>query len=315
MRGVYRKGALALAGLIGVAALAGWSAPASAVDVSDCHDYSSSTASRFDITGNIVNITSGVTCLTFPRDAIVYMNGWTVTGPGVSNDTSTGLAFRGDGFVWGPGILKSFGTCVGGVKDLSAPPQMIPPDEIAVENVIFNQCGRGIRLGRGYKVREVRIHDCHPSNKPGYGMILGQGGFVESSIIHTCEVGVLTLQNNKIWELVVTGHSFIGLSVGTHSVKTPQFVNLVGDGTAVSRSVISHPSSSGTIGIYYNCAAGIGCQDGSNSVDGHVFPNNIKVLTATSVITQGTDSPIHSATQCGGVPATKTGPGYLTPDC
>src|SRR5262249_62387503 len=99
--------------------------------------------------------------------------------------------------------------------------------------------------------KEVRVHDCLPSSLNGIGILLsrgaevtGQGGFIESSIVRNCDNGVLAGQNNKIWNLVVTNHEFTGLQVAT--------------GSAVSRTVISHPRSTGTLGLQYICSAGGG---------------------------------------------------------
>src|SRR5262249_49246510 len=141
------------------------------------------------------------------------------------------------------GIVRGFGTCVDA------------GDHVAIEGILTNWCSTGISAGDSYKIKEVRVHDCLPSNGPGDGIVLRQGGFIESSIVRNCDNGVITGENNKIWNLVVTNHEFTGLEVAT--------------GNAVSRTVISHPRSSGTIGLdYRDCGPG-GCQDGSNSVDGH----------------------------------------------
>jgi len=63
-------------------------------------------------------------------------------------------------------------------------------------------------------------------------------------MVRNCDIGVSTGENNKIWNLVVTNHELVGLEVGT--------------GSAVSRTVISHPHSIGTRGVVYLCGAG-GC--------------------------------------------------------
>jgi hypothetical protein len=87
---------------------------------------------------------------------------------------------------------------------------------------------------------------------------------------------------------VVTNHEITGVFVET--------------GSAVSRTVISHPRSSGTVGLQYSCDVGAGCQDGSNSVDGHEPGNNIQVGT---VVTQPQEDPTHGATNCSGVPVSR----------
>src|SRR5262249_1111681 len=84
------------------------------------------------------------------------------------------------------------------------------------------------------KIKEVRVHGCVPSRLEGSGIfLLGQVGTIESSIVRGCDSGVMTGDNNKIWNLVVTLHVFDSLEVTT--------------GTAVSRIVILQPYSSGTV--------------------------------------------------------------------
>src|SRR5262249_12368859 len=109
---------------------------------------------------------------------------------------------------------------------------------------------------------------------------------------------------NKIWNLVVTNHEIFGLEVET--------------GTAVSRTVISHPRSSGTVGLQYRCGAGGGCQDGSNSGDGHALGRNIQAPFAFNapVVTQPQEDPTHGATNCSGVPVTRFPViGIIAADC
>lgn len=295
MRGLFSRGWVpVLAGLLGLVVLVGFSAPAMAGDVTACADLSGSSDTRFDLKNNIT--TTG-DCLKFPSNAVFYLNGWTVSGPGVSTN-KVGLQMASESFVLGPGIVKAFGTCIGGWLDSIR--KQTPPDNVAVEDLVLNQCGTGIWIADGYKVKEVRVHDCTPSAAPGEGMILGQGGFVESSIVRTCDIGVETDENNKIWNLVVTGHSFHGLQVQS--------------GNAVSRTVISHPSSSQTRGIIYNCDSGQGCQDGSNSIEDHGTGKNIEIGTS-AVVTQPSENPIFGATNCGGVPVPRTTGGLIGANC
>jgi hypothetical protein len=273
MRNLYNAGrAVVLGSLLVLGLVVGVSAPAWAGDVLACGNLSASTDTRFDLVNNITFSGTG-NCLTFPPNAVVYMNGFVVVGPGINTGTS-GIVLLDDSFLWGPGILRGFGTCVAA------------GNHVAVEGILTNWCGTGIRAGDSYKIKEVRVHDCLPSSLAGIGIDLrsGQGGFIESSIVRNCDNGVLTGQNNKIWNLVVTGHLFIGLQVLT--------------GNAVSRTVISLPGSSQTIGLQYLCLAG-GCQDGSNSVDGHLVGNNIQVGV---VVTQPQEVLTQGATNCSGVP-------------
>ena len=261
-----------LAVVLGLAAVILMSAPAGAVAVSACGDFASSnpTDTRFDLTQSITFAGPG-TCLNLPGNAVLYLNGFVIVGPGLDSGTA-GIVIGDNSFVVGPGIVRGFTTCLFG------------GDDVAVETVLFNQCASGIHLGEGYKVKEVRIHDCTPSSLAGIGMLLnrGGGGFIESSIVRACDFGVLMRQNNKIWNLVVTRHTFTGLTVP--------------GGNAVSRTVISHPRSTSTIGLQYFCDGG--CQDGSNSVSGHLAGNNIQLFG--NVVTQSSDVGSNSATNCNG---------------
>jgi hypothetical protein len=293
----YRGGwAVVLGSLLGLLAVIGVSAPAAAGDVTACGNFSSSTDTRFDIKNNItyVNGVSPNPCLRFPANAIVYLNGFLVSGPGYDFDPAvTGINLGDNGFVLGPGIVRQFATCING------------GDDVAVETVVLNQCGIGLILGESYKVKEVRIHDCTPSSFFGVAMILFHGGFIESSIVRACDFGVITGENNKIWNLVITRHSFTGL--------------IVDAGNAVSRTVISHPRSSQTIGLDYRfCVTGAfgpGCQDGSNSVSGHGAGNNILVDAPLVVVTQPTETLGLGATNCGGANIPRLATGQIAVSC
>jgi hypothetical protein len=287
----YRGGwAVVLGSLLGLLAVIGVSAPAAAGDVTACGNFSTSTDTRFDLKNNIT-FAGGGTCLTFPANAVVYLHGFIVSGPGYdATPPARGIFLDNNSFLWGPGIVKQFALCVDGEND------------VAVETVLLNQCGVGLELGESYKVKEVRIHDCTPSSFTGIAMLLDHGGFIESSIVRACDFGVITGQNNKIWNLVITRHSFTGL--------------IVGAGNAVSRTVISHPRSSATIGLdYRGCGgAGAGCQDGSNSVSGHAAGANILTPPAL-VVTQPTETVGLGATNCGGSPIPRTATGLIAASC
>jgi hypothetical protein len=297
----YRGGwAVVLGSLLGLLAVIGVSAPAAAGDVTACGNFTTSTDTRFDLRNNIT-FAGGGTCLTFPANAAVYLHGFIVSGPGYDfAPAATGIALGNNSFLWGPGIVKQFAACVAG------------GDDVAVETVLLNQCGFGLELGDSYKVKEVRIHDCTPSSFTGVAMVLGQGGFIESSIVRACDFGVITFENNKIWNLVITRHAFTGLQVAS--------------GNAVSRTVISHPRSSATVGLdYRRCVSspsativGLGCQDGSNSVSGHAAGANI-LVTVTSggslVVTQPTETVGLGATNCGGAPIPRTPTGLIAGSC
>jgi hypothetical protein len=288
----YRGGwVVVLGSLLGLLAVIGVSAPAAAGNVTACGDFSTSTDTRFDLKNNIT-FAGGGTCLTFPAKSVVYLNGFLVSGPGYDFvPEATGIELGDNSFLWGPGIVKQFATCVVGGND------------VAVETVLLNQCGFGLFLGESYKVKEVRIHDCTPSSFFGFAMILIQGGFIESSIVRACDFGVFTGENNKIWNLVITRHSFTGL--------------IVNGGNAVSRTVISHPRSSATVGLdYRGCGfAGGGCQDGSNSVSGHGAGANILVSNPSFVVTQPTETVGLGATNCGGSPIPRTATGLIAGNC
>ncbi len=277
--GAYKWGLTVVLGLMAVIVM---SAPAGAgaVSVTGCAKYTAADGTRFDLTSNVTTLLvdprgdGSNTCLTFPANSVVNLNGFLIVGPGQESG-ALGVELGGDSFFWGPGIVRGFSTC------------LFAGNHTAVENVLFNQCAGGIVAGDGYKIKEVRIHDCTPSSFSGFGMILSHGGFIESSIVRSCDFGVITGQNNKIWNLVVTRALFTGLSV-------------LG-GNAVSRTVISHPHSTSTIGLdYAGCAgAAVGCQDGSNSVSGHTPGLNV-VLGTAQVVTQSTDVAANTATNCNG---------------
>src|SRR5262245_38212412 len=282
--------AVVLGSLLVLGLVVGVSAPVWAVDVSACGDFSVSnpTDTRFDLVNNISYALSTGTCLTFPPNAVVYMNGFAVIGTNIDNDTD-GIDLANNSFLWGPGIIRGFGTCVDA------------RDHVAIEGILANWCTFGIFAGgASYKIKEVRVHDCLPSSRDGIGIFLVRGGFIESSIVRNCDNGVFTGENNKIWNLVVTNQEFVGLRVF--------------GGTAVSRTVISHPRSSGTIGLNYACDEDAGCQDGSNSVDGHAAGNNIQVFGV--VVTQPQEDPTHGTTNCAGVPVPRNPVfGTIAGDC
>src|SRR5262245_25190398 len=272
--------AVVLGSLLVLGLLVGVSTPAWAVDVSvsACGDFSVSNPTDTGVTlvNNITTSASTGTCLTFPPNAVVSMSGFAVIGLSIDADTS-GILLGPNSFLWGPGIIRGFGACV------------TAGDHVAIEGILTNWCATGIIAGDSYKIKEVRVHDCVPSSLGGVGIFLRQGGFIESSIVRNCDNGVITGENNKIWKLVGTNHEFSGLQVLS--------------GNAVSRTVISHPRSSGTIGLQYFCNPTAGCQDGSNSVDGHAPGNNIQVGI---VVTQPQENPAFGATNCSGLPVLRT---------
>ncbi len=249
-------------------------AAAAPVSVTRCDNFGSSTSSSFSIDNNITLPSSDAqgTCLTFPRNAVVWLNGHVIQGRGQENLDSVGIDVTdGDAFVWGPGIVKAFGTCIDA------------GDHVAVEGLLLNQCARGILGGDSYKIKEVRIHDCTPSGDGiGIDLEFSEGGFIESSIVSACDDGVWTGKNNKIWNLVVTNHLNTGLQVG--------------GGTAVSRTVISTPASFSTFGLDYRRCDQFeatdhfqeGCQDGSNSIQDHTPGFNILTNNGNDhVVTDG----------------------------
>jgi hypothetical protein len=265
--------AVLVIGVIGALALLALATPAAALNVSSCLDLTTTGNNptgdtNIIVTADFAASAAGATCLTVPRNAVVQLNGHLISGFGQDDSGSVGIdASKGDAFILGPGIVKGFGTCI------------LAGDHVAVEDLLTNQCATGIKAGRSYKIKEVRVHDCTSSNGPNIGIDLDEsaGGFIESSIVRACDFGVITGKNNKIWNLVVSFHNDVGLEVG--------------GGTAVSRTVISTPASTSTIGLQYSdcCqfAAGAllpngqsgqereGCQDGSNSVQDHLPGLNI----------------------------------------
>ena len=247
MRDPYKWGlAVVLGSVLGLLAVIGVSAPASAFDITSCTSVASAPAgtTRFDFRANLSTCPDG--SFNFPSNSVVFMNGAVIVGPGADHlSLPTGISLGSNSFLLGPGVVRGWTACVVGGND------------VAVEGVHLNQCATGVQLGESYKVKEVMIHDCTPSSFIGTGMFLTHGGFIESSIVRACDFGVVTGQNNKIWNLVVTRALVTGLQVE--------------GGNAVSRTVISHPRSILTIGLdYTDCGAagpgGVGCQDGSNSV-------------------------------------------------
>jgi hypothetical protein len=293
--------AAAVGGLLGLLLVIGWAGPAAAVDVSTCADFGASTESQFNIVNNITFASAFGTCLEFPRNATVRLNGHVITGQGAERLNSTGIFHPGDGFILGPGIVKAFGTCIDA------------RDHMAIEDLLTNQCSTGIRAGDSYKIKEVRVHDCRSSTGPDIGIDLefSAGGFLVSSIVRACDFGVITGKNNKLWNLVISLHNDWGL--------------IVGGGTAVSRSVISSPRSTSTIGLDYGECCQFpsarldnvreGCQDGSNSVQDHVGEPALNIIVDTCIDDpeNGDTSPVVTDgwTNCGGdrvpvTPATHT---------
>jgi hypothetical protein len=252
--------------------------------VTDCGDYSnfaaagcnpaSPTPSNSFIQGNDIASTSvSGTCIILPKNATYNGQGHKVSSNQGPDAPTTGISCpSGDCFIWKV-LVKGFGTCIAG------------DDDVAVEEVITNQCAVGIRLAHRYKVKEVRLHDCRSSDGLDTGMILGQGGFIESSIVRSCDFGVFTGENNKIWNLVVTRHTRHALEVA--------------GGNAVSRTVISTPRSINTEGLIYRCS-GSGCADDSNSVQDHL--PGLNIIVSGVVITTGGSNPNTSRTNCGGLP-------------
>ncbi|MDE2058824.1 MAG: hypothetical protein KGL31_04915 [candidate division NC10 bacterium] len=325
-----------LAGLLGLSALAGFSTPAVAGNVSDCGDFSASADTRFDIVANIHTSIHSGTCLTFPRGSVIFLNGYIIAGFD-QNEPTIGISVPSDAFIWGPGAVRRFGVAISGGSD------------VAVEGVLVGPAHIGIRLGDSYKVKEVRVRNCVTSGGDDIGIRLGQGGFIESSIVRDCATGVLTETNNKIWNLVVSKHLITGLQLGLTSASgfgstaggagaNGSITGGSGAGNAVSRTVISSPKSTNTVGLdYRGCgntgspSTGGGCQDGSNSVQDHCtsaglggncstsgsYANNILVGgVSTATVNVVTDT----ATNCGGgVVPHSTGPtitgGLISHDC
>ncbi len=282
MRHEWRSGKAALVvGLLGLLALAGPSAAVAAPgDVSTCGDFTRSGLTSFNIINNIAFSRTG-TCLNFPPNSTVHLNGHVVSGLGLETG-SAGIQHLGNGFILGPGIVKAFSICIFAL------------DHVAVEDVVLNQCATGIAARDSFKIKEVRIHDCRSSNGPNIGIFLGKGGFIESSIVRSCDTGVITGNNNKIWNLVISNHNDTGLSVR--------------DGTAVSRTVISSPRSLSTEGLDYICSGTFGCQDGSNSVQDHEPGLNIRLFGSSVITDHHTNC---AGTQVPFIPAT----GRIATDC
>src|SRR5262245_62218419 len=170
MRNQYHVGGAAVLGsLLVLGLLVGISAPAWAVNVGACGDFRATnpTDTQFTLTTNITTSASTGACLTFPANAVVNMSGFAIIGLSIDADT-TGIELGDNSFLWGPGIVRGFGVCVGA------------GDHVAVEGILTNWCGTGISAGESYKIKEVRVHDCVPSSLSGIGILLRQGGFIES---------------------------------------------------------------------------------------------------------------------------------------
>ncbi len=101
-------------GLLGLLAVIGVSAPAAAGDVTACGNFLTATDTRFDLKDNITFAGGGI-CLQFPANAIVYLNGFIVGGPGYdASPEAIGITLGNNSFLWGPGIVKQFTNCVVG---------------------------------------------------------------------------------------------------------------------------------------------------------------------------------------------------------
>src|SRR5262245_31216588 len=132
MRNPYHAGrAVVLRSLVVLGLVVGVSAPAWAADVSvtTCGDFSVSNPndSRFTLVNNFTTTASTCACLTFPPNAVVYMNGFAVIGLNIDNDTA-GIILGNNRFLWGPEIVRGFGACVAA------------DDHVAIEGIVTNWC-------------------------------------------------------------------------------------------------------------------------------------------------------------------------------
>ena len=88
-----------LAVMLGLVAVIAVSAPAGAVDVTDCGNFTTSNpdGGRFDLKNSIVATAAG-TCLIFPQNSVVFMNGFLLVGPGLDSG-ATGISLRSNSFI------------------------------------------------------------------------------------------------------------------------------------------------------------------------------------------------------------------------
>jgi len=202
----------------------------------------------FYLTADLL-VVPGTTCLAPGNGVTINLNGHSIRGDitGAIGTGSVGIGGTNNVTIKGPGIIHDVDTCISlGTYAL-------------LENVLVYGCWGtdGITLGHASKCVECRVHNAKTTTE-AFGIVMGDGCLLESSIVETSDNGAKVGQDCKVWDLVVDDVLHRGL--------------VVGGGTSVARTVISHYHDGP--GLDYTACGAIdpvngttlGCQDSSNSV-------------------------------------------------
>lgn len=237
-------------------------APAAAqVPVTSCGTLSGNTS--YILTADLNPGTAGDCLLISGNGSTINLNGHRISGIGTDNTDGKGIAGVKDAFgvrtfpnnvtVKGPGIIHDFGGCISLGR------------HTLVESVLAYNCGAaGIETGGQSKCVQCRVHNSRVSEPPGsaWGIIMGDGCLLESSIVLSSDNGAWVGSDCKVWDLVVGSETFPIIKTGVK----------VGAGTSVARTVVSHCHDCPAID-YTGCStpanangAPRACQDSSNSV-------------------------------------------------
>lgn len=256
----------------GLVLLGAAAAPAAAqVPVTACGTLGGNTS--YILTADLLQDTSGAPCLVIAGNGTtINMNGHSISGLNGNNTDGAGIegssinAFTGlsananNVTIVGPGIIHDFGFCVrlgmhALVKDLLV--HDCQPSVAIAPFGAFIGLG-GITLGPHSKCEQCRVHDVRISEPAGraWGIYMGYGCLLESSIVELSDNGAWVGSDCKVWDLVVDGAVHIGVYAQA--------------GTEVARTVVSHCNDGPS--IQYDCGVGFSgygtthaCQDSSNS--------------------------------------------------
>lgn len=256
----------------GLVLLGAAASPAAAqVEVNACQTLGGNTS--YILTADLVQVGSAPCLVIAGNGTTIDLNGHSISGLNGDNsdgagiesssiNTFTGQAANGNNVtIKGPGVIHDFAFCIrvgthALVMDVLA--HDCQPTFRTTPNGLAIGLG-GITLGAHSKCVQCRVHDSRISEPPGgaWGIWMGMGCLLESSIVELSDNGARVGSDCKVWDLVVDGAVHVGVSAQA--------------GTEVARTVVSHCSDGP--GIYYDCAAGFGgfganhaCQDSSNSV-------------------------------------------------
>jgi hypothetical protein len=286
--------------------LLGAGAPAAeaVVSVTACQTLNGNESYRLD-----ANLSPGGSsdCLVINGNGTtINLNGHSISGTGAINsdgagitassiNSTTGLAQNANNVtIVGPGIIHDFAIGIRLGAHALVQDVLVYELQPTFNNGTTDLGLGGITLGNYSKCVECRVHDVHVSEPAAgaWGILIGRGCIVESSIVETSDNGASIGANCKVWDLVVDAPTEVGLYVQA--------------GTEVARSVVSHCHNGP--GIKYDCAtdgggvvAAYACQDSSNSVwcNGGITAPSGGVVTDCATNVNGTKYiPTTPADQC-----------------